>query len=47
MDVERITLWFEPDLHKLLQVESKRKGIPITDLINIILFDYFENVVPE
>ena len=40
----KITLQLEPDVYKRLEQERKKKGITITELINIILYDsYFVN----
>nr|DAF27461.1 MAG TPA: antitoxin [Caudoviricetes sp.]DAM81750.1 MAG TPA: antitoxin [Caudoviricetes sp.] len=43
MEKKQLTLRIDRELFKLLQEDSERRYIPITDLINIILSRYFEN----
>lgn len=47
MATKKITLCLDPKLHEQVKGQSERQGIPITDLLNIILFDYFQNTVQE
>lgn len=46
-DNKKITLLLNDDLLKKIQQEAERKYITKTELINIILYDYFENIVQE
>lgn len=44
---KKITLILDEVLEVQLQQQAERMGITRTELINIILYDYFQNIVQE
>lgn len=45
---KQITLRLPIELHEQIKREAERKGIPVQDLLTIILWDFeTDNVVPE
>lgn len=47
LDTKKITLTLGEGLEVQLQQQAERMGITRTELINIILYDYFQNIVQE
>ena len=47
LDTKKITLTLDEGLEVQLQQQVERMGITRTELINIILYDYFQNIVQE
>lgn len=47
LDTKKITLILDEGLEIQLQQQAERMGITRTELINIILYDYFQNIVQE
>ena len=47
LDTKKITLILDEGLEVQLQQQAERMGITRTELINIILYDYFQNIVQE
>lgn len=47
LDAKKITLILDEGLEVQLQQQAERIGITRTELINIILYDYFQNIVQE
>ena len=47
LDTKKITLTLGEGLEIQLQQQAERMGITRTELINIILYDYFQNIVQE
>ena len=47
LDTKKITLILAEGLEVQLQQQAERMGITRTELINIILYDYFQNIVQE
>ena len=41
MEKIKITLQIEPQTHRELELEREKKGITLTELINIILYEYY------
>lgn len=47
LHTKKITLILDEGLEVQLQQQAERMGITRTELINIILYDYFQNIVQE
>lgn len=47
LEHKKITLILDEVLEVQLQQQAERMGITRTELINIILYDYFQNIVQE
>ena len=47
LDTKKITLTLGEGLEIQLQQQAERMGITRTELINIILYDHFQNIVQE
>ena len=47
LDTKKITLTLDEGLEVQLQQQAERMGITRTELINIILYDHFQNIVQE
>lgn len=47
LDDKKITLILDGGLEVQLQQQAERMGITRTELINIILYNYFQNIVQE
>lgn len=45
--MKQITLRLPDELYEAVKREAKRKAMPISDLINIILYFYYQNVGQE
>lgn len=46
-DKKQITLRIPDELYKALSEEAIKRGIPVMDMLNIILYQYFQNSVQE
>lgn len=44
MEKKQITLRIDNDIYEALVKESNSKGITVMDMLNIIIFEYFENI---